>query len=265
MRRFLLSGFLVCAISTLSHLHAEQTKKQPDKQQEHTRANPYENCQPTQASIRPSEAVAEKNSRNDQDRSAENISKRERFVRWLIDAKSTDVLMVVLTLAYVVTTAYLLIAVRRQAEIAISGERAWLFEIEAPQYLPGDTTLAPRCYVGFKNFGKSPAWIASIAGSFQWIDDPMQLAGIPFYEHINWGDILPVSSEDPQHIVVSHRIGNDRTESARLAVFVSIEYRDRFNLSMSRKPRRLRYCFISTDGTLRNWTKAGPDQYNEYT
>ncbi len=267
MGRVLLSAILVCAINTLSHLQAEQTKKQSHKQQEQAAANPCRDCQPAQASKPPTQAVPVKNSPNEQEPPAppQNISKEERFIRWLTDAKSTDVLMVVLTFAYVVTTAHLLIAVRRQAEIAISGERAWLFEIEVPEYLSGDGTLPPQCYLRFKNFGTSPAWIVSIAGSFQWINNPNQLAKSPAYEHINWGDILPIFPDDPQRAVVTHRIGNDRTQSLHLAVFVCIQYRDRFNLSPNHEPRRLRFCFISTDGTLRNWSKGGPAQYNEYT
>jgi hypothetical protein len=243
MRRLILTWVLVCSIGALGHAQREQAKEDPrDKQQQ--AASESTNKPPIPSAHTVPQQVASNNPGG---------------------VKSTDVLMVLLTASYVTVSTFLLIAVRKQVEIAISGERAWLFEHDAPQYQAPDTRRLASCYIGFKNFGKSPAWIVSVAGSFQWIDDPQQLARMPVYGAINWGDIIPVPQDEAHNFVVSNRIGNERSANARLAVFVSIEYRDRFNLSTRLKPRRLKYCFISTDGGLSRWSKSGPDEYNKYT
>jgi hypothetical protein len=266
MRRLLVAWILVCSIGTLGYAQAEQTKNESSHKQEKTASNAGSSAQNTQAQISPAQAVADKKTQEDKCASNEHIGKRERSVRWVTtDVRITDVAMVILTLAYVLVTTFLLLAVRKQVEIATSGERAWLFEDDVPQYYLKQAPGTTGCNVGYRNFGKSPAWITSAAGSFQWIESDSQLSRRPIYAHINLGDFAPILAGENRNFLVTNQIGNlPRDDKSRLAVFVSISYYDRFTVNGN--PRTLKYCFMSTDKSLRLWNiKAGPRGYNEYT
>jgi hypothetical protein len=262
MRRLVAASILVCCIGALGHTQSEQGKNESSHKQEQTTSNTANSASSTQAALSPEPSVTDKNTEGNERSGNHNLGNREGLIRRITDARITSLAMVILTLAYVLVTAFLLLAVRRQVEIATSGERAWLFEYDIPTYRgPDKANPDAMCWVNFKNFGKSPAWIVSVSGSFQWVDSDNRLK--PIYEPINWGDVVPVPPGEKQNFAITKQIG-ERKENSRLAVFVSVEYRDRFNLASRSRCRRMRYSFISTNSSIGSaWIKT--NRHSEYS
>src|SRR5450432_1270317 len=108
----------------------------------------------------------------------------------------TNVLMVVLTAAYVIVTTRLLRAVKLQADIAkaqsdhlVNLERAWLLVTIVDRYdyprtvRPGESRVSGALFV-VKNYGKSPAWITEMGGNFVTVNSLSDLPPEPDYKTV---------------------------------------------------------------------------------
>lgn len=263
---------LIVSLVLLNVFALGQQDRQPKRGERNTSNEKHEPSQSSEPSRQPTSApefhlgspVATNPAAYDNDNSSKRQNARAKLIGWLMGFKLTDWLMVILTAAYVIVTGRLLKAVRLQIEIAINGERAWLFEADSPYAaLFGDGRHF--CAVKVTNFGNSPTWIVSVAGSFKWISDSDEFPDKVEYGRINWDRIAPLDPADSFHLEIFNQIGDDSNigEKSKIAVFGWVEYRDRFNFKLS-KPYTLKFCFVSTDSSGTGWT-YGPSKYIDRT
>jgi|GEM_PF-4878400 len=154
-------------------------------------------------------------------------------------------------------------------------ERAWLLVTdveytEYPEVVKRDERRISGAYFAVKNYGKSPAWIASIGGSFVTINSLADLPPKPAYQTIK--DVkdkgivivpMTVEEDDYQVFKFPHESNSDINDAEfqraihqtiLWCVYGFVTYRDIFN-----EERETRFCYVMTSGR-RRWqpVDAGP-------
>jgi len=164
----------------------------------------------------------------------------------LFDALVTNWPLVVVGIGGIWAALRTLAAIKRQIEIQISGERAWV--LVDPGIIPDDFEPRPD-RIAFlevrpiiKNYGKTPAQITRVGISDERIPAAGQLQPEPKYKYEQSVDIIlpPDQPIQPMKIMIPQTDFIDvRQGDPILYVYGFIEYAD-----FGDKPRKSRFCFV---------------------
>ena len=150
-------------------------------------------------------------------------------------------------------------------------ERPWLLVVDQGferEYVDGQLRL--QAYFQVKNFGKSPAWIVEMGGTFEPVSDLANLSPEPSYRHTATDEnrtivIVPISMDEKSqqtfripHSDPSADIQLNSTQRNVVCVYGFVKYKDIFARTLE-----TRFCCKVDQGNFRR-VDVGPN-YNRHS